>query len=1094
MNKCINTKIAFAVLAGLSAVVAQGYTVSSGAPVTVTDENKSEIEQDGSISLADATSTIIYSTSTAPGVPISGAGTILKTGTSDWTLRVNNSNFTGTYAFSGGKVTFTDILQLGKDTASMHVFSTNGATLCAMDSNQKIKFSKRTLHIEGTGVNNAGAFMLGSESTNPRNSELMGQLVLEGDALMVLDYQMYHRGKITLNGHTLTKDGGSATVEWYLQEGGTDGTGSIVVKKGTVQIAQGWASAPSDVNAGPIVFQDGVKFNFRNQTPVQYRPMRIEGTVQAANSEQYTYSGFTSDYRHQAGPVVLADGATLQFTGTKDELMKTFSGPISGNGSLTLTSSNRGRFYLANPTNSFTGNFSAAGGSSYWPDLTAAYSNSIPDYSKFSVATLRVRVPMSDDSSTWCPDSVVRLARTMAVSDTGDTGTGVSIVTDDCTDDAYTFDFSRVTDPVITPASSKMRIMHEGNGKVSFTGGADLRSIPVGSIGGVAEFTGEGEFLLGEVFAFSKPAYAASDDGKEATVLFNGAKNVVSTNKLIRIGSTGASPAPRITGGIGRMIVSNSTLTTKLLTNESATWTEFGGICPGCYGTGVLEVASGAILTNRLYVGRGGKASFYKSVGAVVQSGGEFAVIGVADANNNLGGASAIGIVDGAHGYYELNGGRVVFLGSSGLGRDTGGFGIVMQHGGRFDVTNSISGAHANLNVGLSGNGRGVFYMDGGTNLFSGLNCSRSGLAKTKCVSEVTIDGDSRFIHAGTYICCNYCVDGYPSSTFNFNGGVFEATFFSNRNGTDGTPYVRKPELYFNFNGGALKLTGTDANRTNGRDPFAGYGGRPPADFVCVYEKGATIDTADCDAISSVPFIAPPGKGVSAIDWTADGYVAPPCVVIDGDGTNATAIALYDSSTRRVTGVKITSHGWGYTTATAYFISGSVTNGSAVCTLADNVSGSFTKKGPKTFTFMAANTYAGATILAEGSLKCGVDHAIPASSTIVLAGGTLNMNGKTLSDGSTMPKNWAVDRGAAIAAGTPITYDGDLSFPEGSTLSAIGGDVDSTTPSATLLVVTGTVSGSPTLVDTAESPRHRLHWSGNKLRYTRLNGTYISFR
>ena len=1082
--------VAVLAAAGLAAAVAHGYTVPAGETVTVTDANKSTIETDGSIALGSAASTIIYETSDAPGVPISGAGTILKKGTSDWTLSANNASFTGTYAFSGGKTTFTLINQLGKNATTMHVYVTNGATLCAMDSTGDIKFKSRTLHIAGTGVNNAGAFTLGCK--NNSNAELMGAMVLEDDALIVLDYQMYHRGKITLNGHTLTKDGGDSSTEWFFQSGGTDNTGSIVVNKGKLWIAEDWTSNPAEMQAGPIVLKDGVAFSFRNKTPIQYRPMRFEGNVSFRSYEQYSNytGGYTADYRNLAGPVVLAEGATVTFVGDKVDIQKTISGPISGAGNFTFTSSHRGRFCLANPTNSFTGTFSANGHFQTWPDLTLAYSNSIPDYSKFSVATLRVRALMSDDDSTWCPDSVLRLARAMTVSSSSDYVTGVSIVTDDCTDDLYSFDFARASNPVVVPAANFMRLMHEGNGKVSFRGGADLRAIPVGSIGGVTEFTGNDEFLLGEAFAFSKPDYAASDDGKEATVVFNGAKNVVFTNVIVRIGSTGSRlNSTRNNGGIGRMIVTNSTLTTRLLTQEENAWGTYGGFSPGCYGTGVLEIATGTIMTNRLYVGCGGSASFNKSVGAVVQNGGSFAVIGLADYSHHSVGASSVGTVDGSQGYYELNDGMVTFLGSAGLARGASTGGIFMQHGGTFIATNAIDGSGANFEIGISSTGRGVFYMDGGTGFAVGVDGARGGSSQ----AEFTIDGDALFRYAGTYICCNFATAGNSSSTFNFNGGVFEVTFFSNRNGSDGTPYDRNPGFHFNFNGGTVKLIGTRINRDNKRDPFSSYNGRPKAARVCVYENGATIDTADCDAVSTVPFVAPPGKGVSAIDWTADGYAAPPCVVIDGDGTNATAVALYDSTTRQVTGVRVTSHGWGYTSATAHFVSGTVTNGSVACTLADNVSGSFTKKGPYTFTLNATNTWGGATILAEGCLKCGMDSALPLGTTVVLGGGTLDMNGKTLSDGSAAPLNWAVDGATVAAAGAPVQYNGDLTFPDGATLTLLNAEMTAEA-STSLLTVSGTLTGSPTLVDDSASPRNRLVWSGNTLRYRKILGSVFTFR
>ena len=64
--------------------------------------------------------------------------------------------------------------------------------------------------------------------------------------------------------------------------------------------------------------------------------------------------------------------------------------------------------------------------------------------------------------------------------------------------------------------------------------------------------------------------------------------------------------------------------------------------------------------------------------------------------------------------------------------------------------------------------------------------------------------------------------------------------------------------------------------------------------------------------------------------------------------------------------------------------------GGMACELVDNATtGSFTKRGEGDFTFMAANTCGGKTILEGGTLVLGVPNALPATTTIVPRGGVI---------------------------------------------------------------------------------------------------------
>ena len=164
------------------------------------------------------------------------------------------------------------------------------------------------------------------------------------------------------------------------------------------------------------------------------------------------------------------------------------------------------------------------------------------------------------------------------------------------------------------------------------------------------------------------------------------------------------------------------------------------------------------------------------------------------------------------------------------------------------------------------------------------------------------------------------------------------------------------------------------------------------------------------------------------------------------------------------------------------------------CVIAQNDgTGSFAKKGAGTLVLRAENTWGGDTILAGGVLKSGIDSAIPADGTFVLAGGTLDMNGTTLSDGTSMPKKWAVDVPTALTNGT-IVYNGNLAFPEGSTMELRGSEaLAGINSSLTLLTVTGTVTGAPSLPSIGD-PRWKVWWHGNSIRLTRIRGTSVVIR
>ena len=204
---------------------------------------------------------------------------------------------------------------------------------------------------------------------------------------------------------------------------------------------------------------------------------------------------------------------------------------------------------------------------------------------------------------------------------------------------------------------------------------------------------------------------------------------------------------------------------------------------------------------------------------------------------------------------------------------------------------------------------------------------------------------------------------------------------------------------------------------------------------MTVFAGGAIIDSDTYTVTNNIALQAPTGKGVASIafpeGFDATGYIGPPVVTIVGDGTGATAVCEYDSVNQVVTGITVTSPGWGYTTASATLSRGAKSIVVAcVVTLADNATtGGLTKRGAGTLVLSEANTYGGKTRIEEGTLAPVVAGAIPSGSEIELAGGSLNV-----AEGLSVPDELTVDLSAyEVQEGRPgcwtlMTVDGGASF------------------------------------------------------------------
>jgi autotransporter-associated beta strand protein len=169
-----------------------------------------------------------------------------------------------------------------------------------------------------------------------------------------------------------------------------------------------------------------------------------------------------------------------------------------------------------------------------------------------------------------------------------------------------------------------------------------------------------------------------------------------------------------------------------------------------------------------------------------------------------------------------------------------------------------------------------------------------------------------------------------------------------------------------------------------------------------IYGEGAVFDTNGFNLGISSNLSAPTGKGVQSIALTNDGgagYVAPPVVKISGGlGSGATANAVVDTGTGKVTGFVITNPGTGYgpsDTLTVTFIGGGCTTPATATITAANLSanvstGGITKTGLGTLTLSGLNTYGGDTNVDQGTLTFTNALNTPNATVNVATGATLN--------------------------------------------------------------------------------------------------------
>ncbi len=253
--------------------------------------------------------------------------------------------------------------------------------------------------------------------------------------------------------------------------------------------------------------------------------------------------------------------------------------------------------------------------------------------------------------------------------------------------------------------------------------------------------------------------------------------------------------------------------------------------------------------------------------------------------------------------------------------------------------------------------------------------------------------------------------------------------------------------IFLNFNNGTLLARGATAS-------LIGVN----VDRVTVYSGGLTVDTSGATVSKTIDTLvaAPVANGIGsfgvtsiALSGTGTGYEGRPIVKISGDGTGASAYAIFDPVTGLVTGVTMTSAGSGYSVApSVQILGGGGTALTATATIGAAASGGLTKTGAGLLTLNGGYSYTGTTLVSGGTLGLNAAGTTPAGvagdlvngATLALAlnngASSIPASNVTLQATSLLNFDYGTVAGAPVAA---IIASGTLTVPAATSTINIAG-------------------------------------------------------
>ena len=873
-----------------------------------------------------------------------GGGTLALTATT------KISTFKGTIRISNG------IYQVAGGAGFLG--TTNGPTI--VESGATLKFigyvasgyyKGEDLRIAGTGYGSEGGAIVGNATDNVN----LRNLTLTADATTCAPgaNNVSFFGALSLNGYTLTlhmKGTGGSKV----QPTSVVTPGHLVFKgNGTARDVE--VPQSRDFPGGPeytITFTDGSYPRFYEYVHTN----RVYWTLRPRTAGSYALRiNKNADLPTAAywyGPIELPASGTYTLKATTHELH--ICGPITGGANINVETSSDGLLFL-HGTNTYTGTLKATAGRVVamhedalpgWNagQLTGTKSSSNPGYGVYLVSTNATR------TLGWSPKRIGEVARYLRTAGKWNlclyAAEGEETI---CELPAFDPADVNYNDQYVF-TSGKGRHVIKGDYPDAFriyTPYTPSDIIYSSKDPATAAFK-LGQFVINgtSTVTFENMGYAEITSYPYiGSSLSECATFVVGTNTVLGIG----------TGGKGLYVGNGKN-------RRGAAW-----ILPGAVVSNGAWVATADVYTN--------------NCGMVVQKGG---LAHFASNGTSLGNA-----VNGL-GYYELRDGRFASTAAITMAENNGGCGFFRQLGGEFEM---LPGSQ---NFSIGGFGTGLVHVAGGSfksarPLYAPKSIDASN--RTAGYGRISVAGEARpRCEAGVFLGDRIDSKGWVDLTA---GGVLETKAVTRCETTSkGGLSTGDSKAYVNFNGGGLCAI------SNGVELLGS--GNAAVTRATVYAAGAILEAAEgISANVSVPLQAATGGGIASIALPAEAFDAHKCspvVQIFGDGTGAAAVAEYDSDADVVTGITITSPGWGYTaentTAVLHWSGNTIlTNKALTVTVAENAgNGGVTKRGSGRIALAAANTYGGATVIESGTLAATVADAIPAGSAVtVKPGATLEL-------------------------------------------------------------------------------------------------------